>query len=230
MADERLDDIQAIVARRLVDRVEHHADTDTGLRNDQLGSPDAVMGPAAETMMARSSIPPESRPAAKAAIVTMLTEGFNELPARLADWRLEGADAHVRREAERFGAGLGDQTMAAVRTFEVNPPNPADLLAEEQAASAANESAASAGTDAASVGTNSAAASAGTSAGTSARTDAAASVGTDPAAAFVNDPAVPPLRGVQNPGGEQRGAAHEHPRSGHGSAGVKRDAPGGPAR
>ncbi|GAA2802164.1 hypothetical protein GCM10010522_19880 [Kribbella solani] len=104
------------------------------------------MGPAAETMMARSSIPPESRPAAKAAIVTMLTEGFNELPARLADWRLEGADAHVRREAERFGAGLGDQTMAAVRTFEVNPPNPADLL-PEQGASAGNDPAASVAND-----------------------------------------------------------------------------------
>jgi len=69
-----------------------------------------------------SAIPAESRAAATAATATMLTEGFDELPALMASWRAEGSD--VSRQAALYGRTLGDRTLTAVRTFEQHPPAP----------------------------------------------------------------------------------------------------------
>ncbi|RZT28218.1 hypothetical protein EV649_1995 [Kribbella sp. VKM Ac-2569] len=117
-----LDEVRAIVARGLVSRVEHHAGIQTDLTDGQVESPPAATAAAAETMVLTSTIPVESRPAATAATATMLTEGFDELPALVAGWRADGSD--VQREAEVYGGTLGDRTLAAVRGFEVHPPNP----------------------------------------------------------------------------------------------------------
>ncbi|TDW98926.1 hypothetical protein [Kribbella sp. VKM Ac-2566] len=116
-----LDEVRAIVARGLVSRVEHHARIQTDLPDSQVASPPAATAAAAETMVATSTIPFESRPAATAATATMLTEGFDELPTLVDDWRAGGSD--VRREAEVYGGTLGDRTLAAVRGFELHPPN-----------------------------------------------------------------------------------------------------------
>ncbi|TCC03675.1 hypothetical protein [Kribbella soli] len=116
-----LDEARAIVARGLVSRVEHHAGIQTDLTDSQVESPPAATAAAAETMVTTSTIPVESRPAATAATATMLTEGFDELPTLVDNWRADGSD--VRREAEVFGGTLGDRTLAAVRGFEVHPPN-----------------------------------------------------------------------------------------------------------
>ncbi|GAA1592407.1 hypothetical protein GCM10009804_55950 [Kribbella hippodromi] len=232
-----MDEIRAIVARALVDRVEHHADSETGLRNEQVESPDLVTVAAAETMVARSSIPRASRPAAAAATATVLAEGFQELPVRVADWRLEGTDTHVRREAERYGAGLGDQTLAAVRVFEAQPPAPLDVPSDRDTSVGNKPPASVANEQAASVANEPAASIAG---------EPAASVADDLAARFANDPALPRAGGGRATSGEQgrtgeqatsgeqrrtgeQGRAGEHGRADRGSTGSKRHTPGSPA-
>ncbi|GAA3119610.1 hypothetical protein JOF29_006412 [Kribbella aluminosa] len=117
-----LAEVRAIVTDRLVTRVEHHAGIDTSLTRAELKSPSAVSAAAADAMVATSTIPRESRPAAVQATATMLTEGFDELPQHLAIWQAEARD--IPREAASYGAALGDRTMAAVRTFEHHPPEP----------------------------------------------------------------------------------------------------------
>jgi hypothetical protein len=116
-----LDEVRAIVARGLVSRVEHHAGIQTDLTDGEVESPPAATAAAAETMVTASTIPVASRPAATAATATMLTEGFDELPALVDDWTADGAN--VQRQAEVYGGTLGDRTLAAVRGFEVHPPN-----------------------------------------------------------------------------------------------------------
>jgi hypothetical protein len=116
-----LDEVRAIVARGLVSRVEHHAGIQTDLTEGQVESPPAATAAAAETMVTTSAIPVASRPAATAATATMLTEGFDELPALVANWRADGSD--VTRQAEVYGGTLGDRALAAVRVFEQHPPD-----------------------------------------------------------------------------------------------------------
>jgi hypothetical protein len=120
--EPQLQEVRGIVAQHLVARVEHHAEFQTRLTADQTKVPDAATAAAAETMVAASTIPHESRAAATAATATMLTEGFDKLPALTTAWRADGSD--VRREAELFGNTLGDRTLAAIRTFERRPPTP----------------------------------------------------------------------------------------------------------
>ncbi|NIK62189.1 hypothetical protein [Kribbella shirazensis] len=134
-AEPQLDEVRGIVAERLVSRVEHHAGTATDLTFDQLRVPAAATDAAAATMVTASTIPHESRPAARAATATMLTEGFDELPARMAEWRADGWD--MRQHAELYGGALGDRTLAAVRTFERRPPSPRAAAAPDRAQNAA---------------------------------------------------------------------------------------------
>ncbi|MGZ0148363.1 hypothetical protein ACXJJ3_14930 [Kribbella sp. WER1] len=117
-----LDQLQALVAEGMVIRVEHHARIDTTLTDEQLKDPHLAAAAAADAMVATSAIPRASRPAAVEATTTMLTEGFAELPTHLAEWRTAHRD--LTQEAARYGATLGDRTMAAVRTFEHQPPEP----------------------------------------------------------------------------------------------------------
>ena len=119
---QSLDEVRAIVARGLVSRVEHHAGIQTDLTDGEVGSPPAATAAAAETMVTASTIPVASRPAATAATATMLTEGFDELPALVDNWTADGAN--VQRQAEVYGGTLGDSALAAVRAFELHPPNP----------------------------------------------------------------------------------------------------------
>jgi hypothetical protein len=119
-----LEQVRGIVAQHLVSRVEHHAGFQTELTADQAKAPAAATTAAAETMVLSSTIPGQSRPAATAATATMITEGFDELPALMSEWRAE--DANVQRQAELFGNTLGDRTMTAVRGFERQPPQPVD--------------------------------------------------------------------------------------------------------
>ena len=119
-AEPQLDEVRAIVAQQLVSRVEHHARIQAALTAGQVESPAAATVGAAETMVTVSAIPVESRAAATAATSTMLTEGFDELPALMASWRAEGSD--VSRQAALYGRTLGDRTLTAVRTFEQHPP------------------------------------------------------------------------------------------------------------
>ncbi|MFF0344164.1 hypothetical protein [Kribbella sp. NPDC004875] len=128
MADQQFEALQAIVSERLLTRVEHHSRSDTSLTAAQAASPAAVTVAAADAMVGSSSIPRASRPAAAAATATMLAEGFDELPARVAEWQARGYD--LAHEARVYGASLGDQTMAAIRQFETRPPNPQDPIAE----------------------------------------------------------------------------------------------------
>lgn len=124
------------MADRLLTRVEHHSGVGTGLTAAQAVLPPAVTVAAADAMVATSTIPRASRPAAAAATATMLAEGFDELPALVADWRARGADVH--REAELYGATLGDRTMSAIRSFEVHPPDPAGALPDRSQDAATN--------------------------------------------------------------------------------------------
>jgi hypothetical protein len=119
---QTLDEVRAIVARGLVSRVEHHAGIATDLTDGQVESPPAVTVAAAETMVTMSAIPAESRPAATAATAGMLAEGFDELPTLVANWTADGSD--VNQQAALYGGALGDRTLAAVRTFERQPPDP----------------------------------------------------------------------------------------------------------
>lgn len=121
-AEPRLEDVRGIVAEHLVSRVEHHAGIQTDLTAAQVTSPAAATTAAAQTMVTASSIPAASRPAAAAATATMLAEGFDEIPTLVADWQADGTN--VNRQAELYGATLGDRTLTAVRTFEQQPPNP----------------------------------------------------------------------------------------------------------
>lgn len=121
-AEPSPEEVRATVVEGLVSRVEHHAGHPTRLTSSQLESPAAVATAAAETMMAATSIPAESRSAAVAATAGMLAEGFDELPALVDSWKAEGSS--VQREAEVYGATLGDRALAAARTFERHPPNP----------------------------------------------------------------------------------------------------------
>ncbi|WP_350278507.1 hypothetical protein [Kribbella sp. HUAS MG21] len=120
----QLEEVRGIVAEHLVTRVEHHAGFQTGLTADQTKEPATATAAAANTMVLSSTIPSASRPEATAATATMITEGFDELPALMAEWRADGSD--VRRQAELFGSTLGDRTMTAVRGFERQPPQPAE--------------------------------------------------------------------------------------------------------
>jgi hypothetical protein len=123
VAEPQLDQIQALVAGRLVARVEHHAEAEAGLTADQLKSPAAATTAAAQTMVASSrTLPLESRPAAAGATANMLAERFDELPRLLDEWNTRGLD--VGEEARRYGAALGDETLAAVRGFERHAPDP----------------------------------------------------------------------------------------------------------
>jgi hypothetical protein len=123
VAEPQLDQIQALVADQLVARVEHHAELETPLTADQLKSPAAVTTAAAQTMVTSSrTLLPESRPAAAGATANMLAERFDELPRLLDEWTTRGLD--VGEEARRYGAALGDETLAAVRSFERRPPDP----------------------------------------------------------------------------------------------------------
>lgn len=119
-----LEEVRAIVAQHLVSSVEHHAGLQTELTSDQTKIPAAATAAAAETMVLSSTIPSQSRPAATAATATMITEGFDKVPALMSEWRAEGAN--VQRQAELFGNTLGDRTMAAVRGFERQSPQPVD--------------------------------------------------------------------------------------------------------
>jgi hypothetical protein len=123
-AEPQLGEVRAAVARELVSRVEHHAGIDTPLTVGQVDSADAVPVAAAGTMVTMSGIPEENRAAAADATATMLTEGFDQLPARLAEWRADGLD--VNQEAAQYGATLGDRTLAAVRAFEHQAPSGSD--------------------------------------------------------------------------------------------------------
>ncbi|MEU8225164.1 hypothetical protein [Kribbella sp. NPDC048915] len=122
-AAPQLADVQGIVAEQLVSRVEQHTSTTLGV--DAVRSPSAVAASAAEAMVVVSSVPSESRPAAAAATATMLKEGFDELPARLAEWQAEGLNVH--EQAGSYGRTLGDRTLAAVRTVEQHPPGGEDV-------------------------------------------------------------------------------------------------------
>ena len=123
------------MADRLLIRVEHHSGVGTGLTAAEAVSPAAVTAAAADAMVTTSTIPRASRPAAAAATATMLAEGFDELPALVDDWRARRADVH--REAELYGATLGDRTMAAIRSFEVHPPDPAGAVPDRSQDAAA---------------------------------------------------------------------------------------------
>ncbi|MET9314922.1 hypothetical protein ABZX12_24180 [Kribbella sp. NPDC003505] len=134
--EPQLDEVRGIVAEHLVSRVEHHAGIQTDLSAAQVTSPAAATTAAAQTMVTASSIPAASRPEAAAATATMLSEGFDELPALVAGWQADGAN--VSRRAELYGATLGDRTLTAVRAFEQQPPNPnGTALNREQAGPAA---------------------------------------------------------------------------------------------
>ncbi|MFD7154786.1 hypothetical protein ACFV9C_09320 [Kribbella sp. NPDC059898] len=121
-----LAEVRVVVAERLVMRVEHHTRIDTSLTDADLTSPATVSASAAETMVASSTIPTASRPAAVQATTTVLTEAFDELPDHLATWQSTTRD--IPREATSYGAALGDRTLAAIRTFEHHPPAPAPDL------------------------------------------------------------------------------------------------------
>ncbi|MFF0269289.1 hypothetical protein [Kribbella sp. NPDC004536] len=136
MADQQFEDLRAVVAERLLTRVEHHSGIGTALSAAQARSPQAATAAAVDAMVASSSIPLASRPLAAEATATMLAEGFDELPARMADWRARGANLH--REAELYGNTLGDRTMSAIRSFEQQPPDPAGAQPDRGQEAAAN--------------------------------------------------------------------------------------------
>ncbi|MFG1906292.1 hypothetical protein [Kribbella sp. NPDC048928] len=137
VAEPQLDQIQALVAGRLLDRVDHHSGLEIRrLTDDELKSPAVVTTAAAQTMVTSSrTLPPESRPAAAGATANMLAERFDELPRLLDEWNARGLD--VGEEARRYGAALGDETAAAVRGFERHAPDPSVIPPRGQSAAAA---------------------------------------------------------------------------------------------